>query len=247
MTGAAYPPALPVPAGYPFVPRERRAVSPQPGLTQHRTRAREQIVDVKGVRWVYSPAQMAAWRAWYEDTLLNGQLWFAVSLPGDGGWRTRVARYVSGTVRDSEGAGFFTVTADLEVNGSRVPPTEYGSSFVIDLDGVTNAGTTSAVGVEVTGLDASRGYVLSMEPGGTYVAWSSNAGGGGSWYNRFYITTSSGNILGGEHFATYFYPEVSRASFIPQTISGFSEYVFWIVDNAPGDNSGGLSITITPA
>lgn len=124
MAAIVYPAALPAPAGYPFMPRERRAASPQPGPTQLRGRSREQIVDVKGVRWVYSPAQMAAWRAWFEDTLQNGQLWFAVSLPGDGGWRTRVARYVGGTVRDSEGAGFFTVTADLEINGSRVPPQE---------------------------------------------------------------------------------------------------------------------------
>ena len=180
MAFIAYPAALPVPAGYPFTPRERRAASPQPGLTQHRGRSREQIVDVKGVRWVYSPAQMHTWRAWFEDTLLDGQLWFAVSLPGDGGWQTRVARYVSGTVRDSEVAGFFTVTADLEVNGSRVAPQDPAPSPTVCWEssqegvGVTLPSHIACYGSPLEAITADNEFLGGEEAGyfvvGCYVS-----------------------------------------------------------------------------
>lgn len=125
MAAITYPAALPAPqAPFPFVLRDRRAASPQPGMQQLRTRARAQVIDAKGVRWFYTPAQMDTWRDWFENTLLLGQQWFAVSLPGRGGWQQRVARYVDGTVRDHKGAGFFVVTADLEISGSRVAPQE---------------------------------------------------------------------------------------------------------------------------
>lgn len=122
MAAVLYPPSLPGPSAYPFAARERRVAPPVDGPLDLRARAREQLVDAKGVRWLYSPAEMAVWRDWYEATLLTGQRWFSVSLPGRGGWLMRSARYVSVATRQHRGAGLWEVSADLEVNASRAAP-----------------------------------------------------------------------------------------------------------------------------
>lgn len=204
MAAISYPTALPAPASFPFVLRDRRAASQQPGQQQLRARSRERVIDAKGVRWVYTPAQMEVWRAWFEDTLLDGQRWFSVSLPGRGGWTQRVARYVNGTVRDHKGAGFFEVTADLEIS-PRLPPQEYASeSFSLWRIFGHDYGITTSDYVYETAQDAAdaaadafravwggsetRGdYYLptpavEFSPGGRPIKWqmrASNSEGGG--------------------------------------------------------------------
>jgi hypothetical protein len=118
----AYPAGLPVPRRFPFGPPDRRAVSDLEGNTDARARSRARRWIARGVEWIYSPAEMAVWRTWYEDTLLTGQLQFEVLLPGEGGWLTRVARYVSVVPRKHIQLGIYTVTADLEIRGASDMP-----------------------------------------------------------------------------------------------------------------------------
>ena len=118
-----YPSSLPPPAGYPFAPRERRAVPQGAGNEETRARARDAIVDAQTVRWRYSPEEMAIWREWFQDTLLEGQLWFSATLPGRGGWATRVARYIGEQLQLTHlGAGCWEVSCRLELRGLSAQP-----------------------------------------------------------------------------------------------------------------------------
>lgn len=84
---------------------------------------RDAIVDADAVRWRYSPAEMAVWREWFEDTLLNGQRWFTATLPGRGGWLPRVARYIGEQLQLTHlGAGFWEVSCRLELRGLSAAP-----------------------------------------------------------------------------------------------------------------------------
>ncbi len=119
-----YPATLPPPsAGWTAVLRDRAARSSIPGMPQARRRWRDQVVDVTAGSWVYSGAEMATWREWFSNTLVDGQLWFAAELPGAGGWLDRVLRYRPASLRVQPlGAGHCRVSAQLEVRGRSEPP-----------------------------------------------------------------------------------------------------------------------------
>jgi hypothetical protein len=123
MGAIVYPAGLPRMQLWPTVPRERRAGSGGEGIkAAPRARSRDRIADIDA-QWFYKPAHMAVWAPWYEDTLLNGTRWFAINAPGPGGWRQRVCRYRTGTVRrEALPGGHWRVTAQLEQRGrSQLP------------------------------------------------------------------------------------------------------------------------------
>lgn len=86
--------------------------------------ARRRFQDLAGATlqftWAYSAAHMAIFRPWYEDTLLHGERWFTVSLPGPGGFSTRVARYETMEAQLLAG-GDYVVNATLELRGAAQP------------------------------------------------------------------------------------------------------------------------------
>lgn len=120
----AYPTELPPPSsGWSVVTRERAARSTLPGNPQARRRWRDAISDVASASWHYSADEMAIWRAWWQDTLLDGQLWFAKQAPGAGGWIDRVMRFRPASVRVQPlGNGACRVSAQLEVRGRSAAP-----------------------------------------------------------------------------------------------------------------------------
>jgi hypothetical protein len=123
VTAIVYPAGLPPPSQWVATPRERRVRSALPGNTAVRGRSRDAITDITQAQWHYSPSEMTAWRSWYEDTLLNGMRWFAVTAPGPGGWVARVCRFRTPTVRrEFLGRGIWRVSAQLEQRGRAVPP-----------------------------------------------------------------------------------------------------------------------------
>lgn len=109
------------------MPRERRSASSLPGNTQLRNRARDALNDIDA-GWMYTSAEMAIWRAWYETALLNGLLWFAVTAPGAGGWAQRVVKFRTKTLKaEYLGNGVFRVGAQLQHRGiSAVPAVSAG-------------------------------------------------------------------------------------------------------------------------
>lgn len=125
MSLPAYPISLPAPApGGGFAPRARLAESGLDWQTQRRPRQRDWSGTKSRHTFVYSPAQMAVWRAWWRDDLLQGARWFVQQLPGDGGMAPRTVRYLD--VRQTLlSAGIYRVEASLEHRGA----TPWGIAF----------------------------------------------------------------------------------------------------------------------
>lgn len=110
-----YPPDLPGPAPGSFAPRSRRAGSSLDGAPQSRARQRDVAGLQQQLSWVYTPDEMALWRAWYETTLSQGRYWFAAYLPGLRGLkRPKLVRYLTKS-EQLLGSGLYRVTATLEL------------------------------------------------------------------------------------------------------------------------------------
>lgn len=126
MAAIVYPLTLPGPSQWLGSGRERRALSSLPGNTQLRNRTRDALNDIDA-GWMYDSAQMVIWRAWYEATLLNGQLWFAATAPGVGGFVTRVVKFRTKTLKlELLGNGVYRVNAQLQQRGiSAVPDSRF--------------------------------------------------------------------------------------------------------------------------
>lgn len=122
MAAVVYPTTLPAPSLWGGVARERRALSGPPGNTQLRNRTRDALNDIDS-GWMYTSAEMAIWRAWYEDTLLDGMRWFAITVPGAGGWIQRVAKFRTKTLRaEYLGSGVYRVSAQMQQRGTSAAP-----------------------------------------------------------------------------------------------------------------------------
>ena len=122
MPALVYPLTLPAPSQWQGVPRERRAASSSPGNTQMRNRSRDALHDIDA-QWFYTSAEMTIWRAWYEATLLDGVLWFAATVPGAGGWVSRVVKFRTKTLKlEYVGNGVYRVSAQVQQRGISEPP-----------------------------------------------------------------------------------------------------------------------------
>jgi len=256
MAAIAYPTGLPAPHRWAAVPRERRASSTLPGNASHRPRTRDALQDIEAT-WFYSAAEMAAWVAWYDTTLLYGQRWFAMRAPGVGGFADRVLRFRTGSVRrEAFPRGNFRVSAQVEQRGISAPPllgfASYGVN--IDLNAVTNGGSNGAsVGVPVTGLDSAGVYEVRYRSGGTYVAWSTWLNdataaffGAPPWRAWLSVSDAAGNDIayeqGGGAAAT---AAAAAATFVPFTVTGHAMFFFYITDLIDSsDNRGGLSLSL---
>jgi hypothetical protein len=116
MTLIAFPLSLPAIRPGSFRARSRLASGDLPGPVALRRRFEDAAGSEFNVSWSFTPAQMTVFRAWYEDTLLDGELWFAVSLPGRGGFSTRIARFMEMEQQRID-AGQYNIQATLELRG----------------------------------------------------------------------------------------------------------------------------------
>jgi hypothetical protein len=86
--------------------------------------------------WVYTAAEMAAWKAWFEGPLATQvarlRFWNA-PLPGRGGVLTRVARYMEPPQREYLGQGLWRITAPLYVRGLSVAVQQEAAATAADL------------------------------------------------------------------------------------------------------------------
>ena len=117
---AAYPSTLPAPlaAGYAVRPVDqtiRTEMDVGAARVRRRTRAR---LDRVPVSWVYTDAQLATFRTWFdEDTgAAGGAAWFDITLKVDGGGTTAVeGRFMAAPSYDFLGADLWRASAELEV------------------------------------------------------------------------------------------------------------------------------------
>jgi hypothetical protein len=67
---------------------------------------------------------MAIWWPWWNEDLIDGQLWFEAQVPGEGGLVNRVMRFRPDSVQvEALGRGIARVTAQLEIRGRSEQPT----------------------------------------------------------------------------------------------------------------------------
>lgn len=126
----------------------------------------------------------------------------------------------------------------------------------LNAGGGANVGTTSAVGVTVTGLDPLAQYELTKPLGQSFAGWSGwptdiSAPGGLAWTNQLIVTRGSGPAVGtGDGRSTVYgsdghlTSEAARAAWVPVVITGSDQYTFWMYDPFPVDDRGGSSIQI---
>jgi hypothetical protein len=145
----AYPSTLPGPSAWSGALRERAARSSLAGDPQARRRWRDAIADVASATWNYSAAELAIWREWFADTLVDGQLWFEAQAPGAGGFVDRVMRFRPSSVRVQPlGNGAVRVSAQLEVRGRTEAPRTRGAWSSVDKSAsveLTNGGTRATL------------------------------------------------------------------------------------------------------
>jgi len=112
---AGYPSELPGPKTWQETPAERRAGSGLRESGQWRPRSREYHAEASA-EWIYSVAEMAIWKDWFEASALDGLAWVVMRSPGVGGLALRLMRYQDGTVkRTNLGRGLYAVSATMEL------------------------------------------------------------------------------------------------------------------------------------
>lgn len=163
MTATAYPATLPTPVRLDLHPAERRGLSTlADGPEQARARSRDWHAMLP-VEWVYTRAQLAAFDAWGADTLAQWTRWFAVTLPGRGGFATRYCRFVARPRWEYLGRGpsegLWRVSGTLEVRGRGVAPTgaeldEHWASVVLLIHAEGANGSTT--------VTDQRGHACSL-------------------------------------------------------------------------------------
>lgn len=121
---ATWPTSLPLPtvAGYSLEPLDQTIrTDMEVGAARVRRRTVAQL-DMIDVRWVFTLAQMAAFRAWHEDGpagAAGGAAWFTIGLQtGDGGVASREARFVNAFRASLVSATVWELTARLEVRNA---------------------------------------------------------------------------------------------------------------------------------
>lgn len=131
--------------------------------------------------------------------------------------------------------------------------------YEIDVSAVSNSGATSANGFVQTGFDPTATYLVTRPAGRLYdgySAWPTNNSAlppttpsNEKWGNLLVVTGGPGVAVGitdprsFEFGVDRGFPdgETARAAFVPGTVTGYSEYAFWISDPNPADNRGGAS------
>jgi len=126
MGAIVYPASLPAPSSFELHPTERRALS---SLTQGPEQVRGRSTDFHAtlpLGWVFDRAELAAFVAWGEVTLAKWTRWFAVTLPGRGGFVTRHCRFYAIPKWEYLGRGgtngIWRVSEQLEQRGRGVTP-----------------------------------------------------------------------------------------------------------------------------
>lgn len=117
---ASWPTTLPAPRGNGYaIDPEEQVIRTQMEFGSARVR-RQTFARVDSIKsnWLFTDAQMAIFRAWFESSTgaAGGASWFDITLPtGDGGARLAQARFSTAPAMAQNGRRFWQVTATLEV------------------------------------------------------------------------------------------------------------------------------------
>jgi hypothetical protein len=244
---ATYPEALPGPQPGAYELPNRRAASSLPGPLQQRSRQYDLSGGIRTQTFIYTAPQMAAWREWYRDTLLQGRRWFKLSLPGYGGMTLRTVRYLEHS-QSLIGVGVYAIEARLELREANavepyVPPVQESSIVFKTQTAIAGNGGLSAAGEfpwPGTSSDGDLGVlVVFAEPGRTITATA-------GWTQIDTFVCSSGSA--GARCTTFAREKVSGDTGVVASIDGGNGFIqgqFFVYENQrPGDyfdNANGLT------
>lgn len=242
MTLLAYPATLPGPIALPNTRAERRALGGLLGPRDMRVLWRDPMAPSVPITFRFGTQEQAdVFMTFLADDLVRAGAWFAAPWRLPGG-RGGVFRFIQLPAFPQYMAPFvWECSGSVEVRGRTLPPGSF-EEFVADLNGVTNAGSTSAVGVSITDLDPAKTYTVSLRKNGPYLAYDVTTPTN-RWHNAF-ILTGGGvdhNFGDGGEYAS---AQAAFNAFVPSTISGYSSLVAWIFDSVPVDNAGGISLRL---
>jgi hypothetical protein len=240
---AIFPASLPWFTRFVLSPAGQRAATKPPKHVQQRANTTSGWAMAE-VSWVFFEEQRATFETWFRDDLNRGASWALMKLPitpgGIAGDCYSAVRFPAGYSKTLVVNGLWRVSAQIVIRDRfecAVP------SYRVDLHCENNAGGSSAVGVVLSGLSASKTYRLTLTAGG----WSRHDldadNGGLTWFHEFRVTHAGGEEVIGSATA-YATAAAALAAFVPETITGYTSYTFWLFDNVLGDNRGGLSILI---
>jgi hypothetical protein len=213
------------------------------------------------VTWRFTGAQAQYFRRWFVYALKRGTLTMTLPIRTEFGLVAHECQFLPDSLLPARqlATDVWEYSATIM---ARSTPVE---GYEVDLDGVTNCGSTSAVGVLLTGLDASATYTISQPPGRLYAGYSAwptddsalppTTPDDEKWGNAFCATKFPGADVNNVDARStnfgidrgYETGELARAAFAVATITGSAEYKFWISDGSPTDNRGGISLLILRA
>lgn len=124
MAAIVYPTSLPGPSAAPLTPAERRSLSDLPGARNARINQRDYLAYQR-IDWPpMTRTEMAMFRAWWHDTLLEGAAWFAAEWPLPAGMVAGVRKFIAEPTRQYIGGGGWRQSAACEVRGRGEFPTD---------------------------------------------------------------------------------------------------------------------------
>ncbi len=140
-----------------------------------------------------------------------------------------------------------TNTADGSVFDSAV--FNFVTARVIELVAPANCGSSQTVGITVGGFSAALTYRMTLlqTPRQAWSGFGSDSNNGGNtWLCYWRVnTTIFQPVITPNYFPTAAAAYAASAPFVGR-ITNASTYTFWLEDNNPADNRGGLTIKIRP-
>jgi len=119
-----YPAGLPIPQTSVITPLERRAMSDPEAPREARAQSRDRL-QFERATWIFTDAQVAVFRAWWETDLRNGGAWFNATFPVPEGLIEKQHCFRTQPRYGFVPGGFWKVSAVLEVRG-RGRPVDFG-------------------------------------------------------------------------------------------------------------------------
>lgn len=193
------------------------------------------------VTWRFTEAQARVFRHWFGYTLSRGTLPFTMNITTEFGTLEHECQFLPDDLLPARhlGGGVWETSATIMARTLIA-----GEPVFVDIVAPTNCGLSPAVGVTVSGLDADAVYRVTQPAGLTYSGWSAFSSGD-LWQNAVYVAGSGSYIAtlgdgGVQHAST----TLAREAFPGGMITGHTNYTFWMNDNNPSDNRGGLSLQL---
>lgn len=222
------------------------ASDPQRGYAHIQATGRD-VPVVWDIALAFTQSEAQVFRDWFRDDIAQGTAEFTLPIRTEFGLVEHVVRFMPDGLLDLQQNGaVWSYTAQIAARSAIVPVIAPVEAASVDIVAPTNCGTLVSVGVTISGLDPTFVYDVTLPAGRTYTAWSAFSTGD-LWQNTLYVGAAGSFLVAFGDGLQYGTQELARSQFVGGSITGHSSYTFWMNDNNPFDNRGGLSIVLFKA